>query len=147
MDKTKDTPKSCTLYEACGNLSNNSTRIRRVQADMHTQNPLYGFTFMASPDDDNMSFTPTHIGTNGPVGSVLSYQLALTEGNFNVDLNLSSLDRSRCTLGCIVRDSPYPSLPMNKVRSNVIIDSKIVYLLSQSKCCSILPQLRHSLLI
>ena len=59
-------------------------RLKECQEEMKKENPLYGFTHMERPDDMNMTYRKTTLGTYVPVESVLSYQLTLTEGNFEV---------------------------------------------------------------
>ena len=109
-------PLRCSLYEARGStfLSNDSLRLKHVQDNLTKEHPLYGITYMpaymASQDTINTDYTKTHMGSLTPLGSVLSYQLARTEGNFDVSCDETLLDIFRCTLNCEVDN--YPDLPL-----------------------------------
>ena len=83
-----------------------------IQQQLRRENPIYGIVYMASKDNSNTSYCRTSLGTYVPKGSVLSYQLALTESNFNVECDAVSLGRFRCTNSCIVRNVGYPPFPL-----------------------------------
>ncbi len=75
-----------TLYEArtSGNIANDWDKIKSIQEEMAHVNPLYGFAYMPTPETGDTDYKKTRLGSVTPQGSVLSYQLALTEGDFTV---------------------------------------------------------------
>ena len=83
-----------------------------IQQQLRRENPIYGIVYMAFKDNNNTSYCRTSLGRYVPKGSVLSYQLALTESNFNVECDAVSLGRFRCTNSCIVRNVGYPPFPL-----------------------------------
>lgn len=101
-----------SLYEARSEstIANDNDRIEKCKAALHAINPLYGFAYMVSPDSDSTEYVKTTLGTHVPVGSVLSYQLALTEDNFEVSLDEASVEQHPCNLSCDITD--YPELPI-----------------------------------
>ena len=74
-------------------IENDGPLLQKVQEDLKQENPLYGIVYMASKDDENTVYVPTTLQFHVPKGSVLSYQLALTEGNFSAACNTASLEK------------------------------------------------------
>ena len=76
-----------SLYEARSEktIPNDSQKLLEAQEKMRKLNPLIGITYMATPDNASTEFVKTTMGNNVPVGSVLSYQLAIPEGGFDVN--------------------------------------------------------------
>lgn len=98
----------CTLYEARQPVIQNNDGAFELQKSLAEINPALGFCTIFS---DKPSTEPTKLNnTRVPVGSVLSYQLSLTEGNFNVLTNFPSLITSS---GVAIGDS-FPSLPYDQ---------------------------------
>ena len=116
-DEVKRKPVACTLYEARVEHAqvNNKELMEDVIAKMKDENPLYGFSYMATPDTVGTStYCKTRLGAQTPVGSVLSYQLALTEGHFSVNFNDENM--SNCTEGCNLNlPIVFPSFPVSQV--------------------------------
>ena len=85
--------QKCSLYEAREVVTNNNELINEVKSDLKLDNPNDGFISMASVDNDDTDYVLTRapIGTLVPQGSVLSYQLAISEGNFDTSRIDSSL--------------------------------------------------------
>ena len=108
-------PVTCTLYEARvpAAIPNNSQTIKDVKEALSAENELYGFAYMATPDDEDTKYVQTTLGHKAPVGSVLSYQLALTEGHFGVNYRSDSVNSMKCSDGCetnLLTD--FPSFPL-----------------------------------
>jgi len=98
----------CTLYEARQPVVQNNDGALELQIYLAEINPALGFCTIVS---DKPSTEPTKLkNTRVPVGSVLSYQLSLTEGNFNVLTNFPLLIRSS---DIAIGDS-FPSLPYDQ---------------------------------
>ena len=70
-------------------IPNDPTLLEEVQKELREENPLYGIVYMATPDTMHMTYEKHTLGSYVPVGSVLSYQLAVSEGNFHVHNNLA----------------------------------------------------------
>lgn len=106
--------QKCTLYEAREVVENNNKIIDDVKSDLKEENVNYGFVSMASGDSDSTDYVLTRapIGTLVPQGSVLSYQLSTSEGNFET----SSVDRSLFSVNscsaCDIEDV-FPPFPLN----------------------------------
>ena len=75
------------MYEARSEktIPNDSQKLLEAQEKMRKLNPLIGITYMATPDNASTEFVKTTMGNYVPVGSVLSYQLAIPEGGFDVN--------------------------------------------------------------
>ncbi|XP_070537197.1 uncharacterized protein [Ptychodera flava] len=100
----------CTLYEARGKAVQHTSNeaLKELINDLGGLN--LGFCQLSSCiDNTDTDMVPTKMGFQVPMGSVLSYQLSLTEGNFDVLCNI-------CT-DIIVESVPetYPTLPVNIV--------------------------------
>lgn len=107
----------CSLYEARAShsIENDARRIASVKRDVAAQNPLLGFAYMASVEDGSTEYSRTRFGCFVPKGSVLSYQLALTEGNFLVECNPWAFEKFRCEQSCVMHGAKYPPLPFGAV--------------------------------
>jgi hypothetical protein len=104
-----------TLYEARAPnaITNDGDLLTSVQHQLSQENPLYGL-HMVNKETGNTDYCRTQLGTYVPRGSPLSYQLSLTEGNFDIDCHIMSLDHFRCTEGCVVRGiDMYPVFPLD----------------------------------
>lgn len=64
-----------------------------MKESLKRKNPLIGFSYMANVEDGNTKYVRTSINTFVPQGCVLGYQLALTEGDFDVYCNDDTLVR------------------------------------------------------
>lgn len=117
--------RTCTLYEARRStaIANNSELLREVQANMAAENPLYGITYMASGETDQTEYCRTQLDTYVPRGSVLSYQLALTEGDFHVECNFESLQKFACVESCVLRKVPFPTFPLDALTPYTVSDN------------------------
>ncbi len=94
------------------NIANDPELIKTVQEKLAAENPLYGFAYMATPDHENTQYVKTCINTNVPRGSFLSYQMSLSEANFNVYCSENTLDKFNCTKNCNTKDMSYPPMPL-----------------------------------
>lgn len=112
---------NCTLYEARvpTAIPNNSDKIQQAQEKLSEKNPLFGFTYMPTADNNTTQYVRTSLGPFTPVGSVLSYQLALTEGNFTVDCR-TNFDMLNCTRNCDIQTT-YPTLPLDMDTTDLYI--------------------------
>ncbi len=97
-------------------IPNDELLTKEVQQQLREENPLYGFTYMASTEHKDTTYIPTSLQTHVPQGSVLSYQLSLTEANFSVECDSVSLHRYSCQQECIVRDVEFPKFPLSDMR-------------------------------
>ena len=115
---------SSSLYEARreASLCNNNTLLSACQKSLAEENLLYGITYMATPDNEATCYVKTKMANHVPVGSVLSYQLALTEADFQVELNEVSMNRFLCVLTTGV----YPKFPIiiNEIQ-NIYYDNNL----------------------
>jgi hypothetical protein len=103
-----------TLYEARAPavVNNDSDLLTSVQETLARENPRRGICMARNQVRDTL-ICCTQLETWVPLGSPLSYQLALSEGDFHVDCNVVSIDKFKCTQSCIVRDMAcYPDMPM-----------------------------------
>jgi hypothetical protein len=77
---------------------------------IHAEHELYGFTRMTTQDSEIGTHVQTRLGHRTPIGSVLSYQMDLTEGNFSVNLvsNVKCLDECNNS-----RTQSYPLFPLH----------------------------------
>lgn len=109
LDATKSTKSvECSLYEARSpdNIANVSETLTQVKEIMCKKNPLYGFSYMVNENENmNTEYVKTTLGTYVPTGSLLSYQLALSEGNFHVQCDNDLFDQFRCMHNGCVNDS------------------------------------------
>ncbi len=108
--REKDKQFPSTLYEARvpKAIANDADLLQSVKQQVP---PMYGIN-MVNKETGETKYCRTQLGTHVPLGSPLSYQLALTEGNYQVDFNSISFENFRCTQGCVARGSEaYPSLP------------------------------------
>ena len=108
---------SSSLYEARreASLCNNNTLLSACQKSLAEENVLYGITYMATPDNKATCYVKTKMANHVPVGSVLSYQLALTEADFQVELNEVSMNRFLCKSNCVLTTGVYPKFPINEI--------------------------------
>ena len=94
----------CTLYEARQPTVQNNDGANNLFESLKQINPSLGFCTVYKQEPPTI---PTKLsGHKFPRGSVLSYQLALTEGNFNVMTNFPALQRPRAV------DDSFPDLPL-----------------------------------
>ena len=106
--------QKCSLFEARKDVCNNNSIIQEVQADMKLENPNYGFVHMASVDKPDTKYVLSRLGNLVPQGSVLSYQLAITESNFETSSVDSSLFcKFACSASCDIPNI-YPAFPLNQ---------------------------------
>ena len=123
VQKAKQAQRSrsvkCTLYEARtpDTIENDSAKIAQVQRKLKDKNPLYGFTYMASTETGDTEYVKTRLKSVTPVGSVLSYQLALTEGDFSVTCDALNMARFDCQEACNCNIST--SLPVGSFQAPV----------------------------
>ena len=108
-----------TLYEARSEatIPNDSQRLITTQEKVRDINPLMGITYMASPDSQETEYVRNSMGNFVPVGSVLSYQLAITEANFDVHYSKESVEAFPCTYQCEPVD--YPDLPIGHIKTMI----------------------------
>ena len=121
---TTSKPVTCSLYEArtSKHIANSPENIRKIQEDMAKINPLYGFTYMVNPDTMHTDYVKTKLGSSAPLGSVLSYQLALTEGNFDVFCDMASIDKFQCTQDCKI-EANAPNFPAGNFPQPILSDN------------------------
>ena len=94
----------CTLYEARQPSVQNNEGATQLFDTLKQINPSLGFCTVFSQKPPTV---PTKLkGYMVPSGCVLSYQLSLTEGNFNVITNFPALQRPRTV------DESFPDLPL-----------------------------------
>lgn len=98
----------CTLYEARQPVIRNNEGAIELQYSLAEINPALGFctVFSDSPSTKQITLNDSKV----PVGSALSYQLSLTEGNFQVITNFPPL----LTIPGISIQDNFPSLPYDK---------------------------------
>ncbi len=94
-----------TLFEARQGPAQNSSGASSLNEKVKQQFPNLGFAEIFS---DSESTVQTKLGTKVPIGSVLSYQLSLTEGNIRVFTNISAVS---CPLTII---NTFPDLPYSQ---------------------------------
>ena len=103
-----------TLFEgrAPAAVNNDSDLLTSIQETLATENARHGILMARNHTKDTI-ICHTQLGTWVPRSSPLSYQLALTESDFNVDCNVVSIDKFPGTQRCIGRDMAcYPDMPM-----------------------------------
>ena len=105
---------ACSLYEARRPeiVKNNNVIIDEVKRNLAQINPLFGFVNMAQGDNDDSEFVQTTMGTFVPTGSLLSYQLSISEANFNVDSIDTSIFYKHACSNCKIPEA-YPVMPLN----------------------------------
>ena len=131
-----------TLYEARSQatIPNDSKRLRILQEKVRNINPLIGISYMATADDQTTEYTKTSMGNYVPVGSVLSYQLAVSEADFDVSYRKETIEKFPCVHNC--KDLVFPDLPIgngtaNIDSSNMSLEQKSIIediLLSKEQC-------------
>ena len=95
---------------------------KKCKKTLKKESPLYGINYMARPDNKYTEYRRNTLGCFVPLGSVLSYQLSITEGNYDIHHNLPSLDRFSCTDKCQVEED-FPSLPLDEVQEIKFADA------------------------
>ena len=102
-----------SLYEARvqGQEAIDIDRLDQVKKQMRTENPLYGICYMPSEINASTEYVKTSLGVYVPKGSPLSYQLSLSEGDFDVSCNIKT-DLAKCDSDC--NTSVFPDLPIGE---------------------------------
>lgn len=105
-----------SLYEARVKslVGNDVDKLATMKAEAASINPLYGISYMIQPDHSHTSYTKTSMGFFVPDGSVLSSQLAPTEGDFDVECDMTKLMAKTCNTNCTL-GTEFPNFPLDSV--------------------------------
>jgi hypothetical protein len=98
-----------TLFEARQGPAQNSSGANSLHEKIKQHFPNLGFAEVFS---DSKPTVQTKLSTKVPIGSVLSYQLSLTEGNIQVLTNIPALS---CPLSII---NTFPDLPYSEYQTD-----------------------------
>lgn len=83
----------CTLYEARNNIRGQKADEEKLLATLKELNPNMALAQIMTPKADSIPLVETKFGRS-PQGSYASYQLAVTEDNFKVFCDITSIPRA-----------------------------------------------------
>ena len=106
----------CLLYEARKQPKYDADRESEFLSELEKIDPNLGFVHMNRAKSPNTELMETKYGKS-PVGSVLSYQTALTESNFSARVDLTSIPRIN---GAAADLTHYPRFPLTNEQEMVI---------------------------
>lgn len=101
-----------TLYEArAGNSKHiDHVAVQQLKSKLSNIDPHIGFACTITPDNDNTKYVRTKFGPS-PVGSVLSYQVSITEENVKVYCDLSVIPEAKANFEC----QAFPLFPLQNI--------------------------------
>ncbi|CAB4002232.1 hypothetical protein AC249_AIPGENE28139 [Paramuricea clavata] len=104
----------CQLYEARNNLKRQTTDEIKFKSALHNINHCIPLATIMQPE--NNSYIHTKFGES-PEGSYASYQLSITEHNFEVCCSTDSVPRSLNTVSLNSPIPGYPSFPISDMQT------------------------------
>ena len=113
-----------TVYEArvTKNSRTDPTKLAAFVDTLKSENRKFGFSYIVNPENENTEKMRTMLGTDTPKGSILSYQLSITEGNFTVSSDISSVPINAAP-EILPANYSYPLFPLKKDLSYALSQS------------------------
>ena len=93
QSSSRDSGVKCLLYEARNSLKGQRASETKLLERLRELNPKMALSQIMTARTESTTLVPTKFGKS-PQGSFASYQLSVTEGNFKVFCDISSVNRS-----------------------------------------------------